>query len=396
MAAALSANPTLGQLEARYRALAEVPSQAGTLPDPTLTLAGANFPTDSFRLRQEPMTQIQFGLAQRIPFPGKLRLAARIAEHVAGAAGWELEEAKLTLERDVRRTWWQIAYLDHALTIVAQNQSLLRQFVDIANAKYEVGDGLQQDVLLAQVELSRLFDRELALERERGVAAARLNRLLDRDPTLPVVLPSDQAPVLPDLPPAQAQFERAKVRRPLLAAIAERIEAANARVDLARRDYYPDFTLGAAYGLRAGENPLPRGGDRADLLTLRVGLNLPIHQRNKLARAVSQRVSERDAATFEQRAALDAVLDEIQAARARYLAAREQITLFSTGIIPQSRQTVESMLAGYRTSKVDFLNLVRSQIRLLDHEVQLSLVETQSQQALADLRAATAGDVTHE
>ncbi len=395
VAAALQNSPALDQLEARYHALAEVPSQVGTLPDPTVEIAAVNFPTDSFRRRQEPMTQIRFGVAQRFPFPGKLALAERVADHLAGAAGWEFEEAKLTLERDVRRTWWEIAYLDRALGIVAQNQVLLRQFVDIASAKYRVGEGLQQDVLLAQVELSRLFDRELALQRERGVAAARLNRLLDRDPALPVVLKADQAPELPDLPPLQVHLDRAKLQRPLLAAIAERLEAATARLDLARRDYFPDFTVGAAYGLRTGSNPLPRGGDRADLLTLRLGMNLPIHQRRKLARAVSQRASERDATDFEQRAALDAVFEEIQAARQRYLAARDQITLFATGIIPQSRQTVESMLAGYRTSRVDFLNLVRSQVRLLDHEVQLSLVQTRSQQALADLRAALAGE-THE
>ena len=388
---ALAGNPSLDQLLARYQALREVPSQVGTLPDPVVSFGAANFPVDSFRLRQEPMTQLQFGISQRLPFPGKLGLAAEAAEHVAQAAGHELAELRLVVERDVRRTWWQIMFLDHALEIVRQNQTLLREFVDIATTKYEVGDGLQQDVLLAQVELSRLLDRKLAIEQERAVAAARLNRLLDRDGTLPVTLPSGAALSLPQPPPLAALFQHADLERPLLAAQQQLIEAASTRIELAERDYFPDFTVGATYGLRAGDNPPPRNGERADLFTLRVGLNLPIYHQRKRARAVSQRISERDAAAARLREVTNGVRDDIGAALARYRTARDQITLFDTGIIPQARQTVASMRAGYRVNQVDFLNLVRSQVTLLEHELQLWSARARSQQALADLRAAVGG-----
>lgn len=114
------------------------------------------------------MTQLQFGISQRLPFPGKLSLKQGAAEQEAEAAGDDVKELRLKLRRDVEVRWWRLFYLDRALAIVAANQNLLRQFVEIAKTCYIVGQGLQQDVLLAQLELSRLVDLHLQLESSRG------------------------------------------------------------------------------------------------------------------------------------------------------------------------------------------------------------------------------------
>ena len=145
-------NPDLAQMLARAKAMAAIPSQEGSLPDPQISFNAMSLPTNSFSTRPEDMTQIGFGLSQAIPFPGKLALREQAAMYEAEAATLNADEVRLRLLSDVKTLWWQVFYLDRTLEIVNNNHSLLQQFVDIARSKYEVGEGLQQDVLLAQLE----------------------------------------------------------------------------------------------------------------------------------------------------------------------------------------------------------------------------------------------------
>jgi cobalt-zinc-cadmium efflux system outer membrane protein len=142
---ALAGNPGLAKMTARARALAEVPAQAGTLPDPMLSLNALNLPNDTFSLSQEAMTQIQVGIGFTLPFPGKLDLRSQAAEFEARAARFDVDEM---LVKNVRATWWNMFYLDRALTVVERNQVLLRQLVKIAETRYKTGQGMQSDVLL--------------------------------------------------------------------------------------------------------------------------------------------------------------------------------------------------------------------------------------------------------
>ncbi len=265
VALAVEGNPGLAEMQARAEAMSAIPSQAGALPDPMLTLGALNLPTDTFNLDQEPMTQLQIGIEQSLPFPGKLGLKERAAEIDADAAASNVDEARLRLIQNVKQTWWQIYYIDRALDIVSRNQDLLRQFVQIAQTKYKVGEGLQQDVLLAQVELSKLFDSEIRLQGLRQQQVPRLNALLDRATSMPVQLPEQVDEDLAGLLPESQLFTRAEKIRPLLEQKRLEVEAARTRRDFAKRDTYPDFKLGAAYGFRDGENP--DGSSRADFAT---------------------------------------------------------------------------------------------------------------------------------
>ena len=129
-------NPNLAAMQARYQALAEVPSQVGTLPDPMVNLNAMNFPADTYERDQEAMTQVQIGFSQVFPFPGKLGLKEEAAEFDAQATGHSVEEVRLQLIKNVKSKWWQLYYLDRALETVAINQTLLRQFITVAKTKY--------------------------------------------------------------------------------------------------------------------------------------------------------------------------------------------------------------------------------------------------------------------
>jgi outer membrane protein TolC len=386
---AVADNPSLAMIQARARALGSVPTQVGTLPDPMLSVNALNLPTDTFEFNQEPMTQVpQISLTQDLPFPGTLGLRREVAEYEALAAVDAVAERRLTLIQDVKLVWWNLMYLDQALEIVAENQELLRELVKITQTKYAVGDGLPQDVLLAEVELSKLLDEEIRLKGLREVEEARLNALLDRPLDAPISLPSVVTKLdLPELKLEAALLALARDNQPLLMAQQKEIEAARARLELAKKDYYPDFKVGAAYGVRHGNDA--SGDDRPDFASVLFSMSLPLYI-DKLDSAVAQRRSE----LLKQRYALqDAGLEvqkKVSTTFADYQRARRQIELFEKGIIPQARQTVASMVAGYQVGQVDFLSLVNAELILFNYEIQLWKMISMAHQSLAQLIAATA------
>lgn len=391
---AVDSNPGLAEMRARAQAAVEVPSQLGTLPDPKINLNALNLPVDSFSRSQEPMTQIQLGVSQSFPFPGKLGLRREMASHEADAASHSVDEARLRLLRDVKKAWWELVYLDRAIAIIENNVVLIDQFIDIANTKYSVGKGLQQDVLLGQVERGRLRDRMLQLQGMRGVVVARLNALLGRPQHEAVRLPARIDETLPALAGPEPFLQESLQQRPLLTATASRLKAAEASRDLAQKSFYPDFTLAANYGLRDGQNP--DGSQRDDFFSIMLSVDIPLYWGRRQSPLLRQRSAELIGWNHTLLNTRNLVEAEIQAAWYAFQQARDQSALFGTGIIPQSRQTVESMRAGYQVNKVDFLNLVQSQISLYNFEQQYWRALTQARQALAELAAASGREYIDE
>jgi len=390
---AVQDNPDLAQMQARAQAMAAVPSQMGALPDPKISFNAMSLPVDSFDTRQVDMTQIGAGISQAFPFPGKLALREQAAAFEAEAATQNVTEVRWRLLSEVKTTWWLIFYLDRALQIVDSNYALLQQFVQIARTKYEVGEGLQQDVLLAQLELSKLLDQQLMLKASRRNAAASLNALLDKPANEEVRLPDKVEVQLPIIKPENLLYQQAEISRAILEGNRLGINAAQSRLDLAKKDYLPDFNLGASYGARANT---PAGDRRSDLLSLNLSMNVPIFAAQKQAKAVDQRNSELMQEKYALQDQWNKVRSQISQGYNDYRRAKDQVVLFETGIVPQARQTVASMLAGYQVNKVDFLNLVRSQITLFEYETQYWKAFTEANQSLAQLNAAVGEEEIYE
>ena len=386
---AIQDNPDLAQIRARAQAMAAIPSQEGALPDPEISFNAMSLPVNTFNLHQEDMTQLGAGISQAIPFPGKLALREQAATFEAEAASQNITEARWRLLSEVKTTWWLIYYLDRTLQITDSNYALLQQFVEIARTKYEVGEGLQQDVLLAQLELSKLLNQQLMLKASRRNAAASLNALLDKPANTDVHLPETVVLQLPTLIQENRLYQQAERSRALLESNRLGINAAKSRLDLAKKGYLPDFTVDAAYGARANT---PSGSQRSDLLSLNLSINVPIFAAQKQAKAVDQRTSELLQEKYTLQDEWNKVRSQITQGYTDYQRAKDQVVLFETGIVPQARQTVASMLAGYQVNKVDFLNLVRSQITLFEYETQYWKAFTEANQSLAQISAAVGSE----
>jgi len=204
-----------------------------------------------------------------------------------------------------------------------------------------------------------------------------------------VYLPETVVLQLPALRQENQLYQQAETSRAILEGNRLGINAAQSRLDLAKKGYLPDFTVDAAYGARANT---PSGSQRSDLLSLNVSINVPIFAAQKQAKAVDQRTSELLQEKYTLQDEWNKVRSQITQGYTDYQRAKDQVVLFETGIVPQARQTVASMLAGYQVNKVDFLNLVRSQITLFEYETQYWKAFTEANQSLAQLSAAVGSD----
>lgn len=390
---ALKDNPNLAQIFARYKAFSKIPSQVGSLPDPKLNLGAINLPTSNFSTSAEPMTQMQIGFSQAFPFPGKLSLKAQAAKYEAAAANNDAEEIKLQLIRQVKSSWWELYFLDRSVNIVDSNIKLLRKFVKIAQTKYKVGKGLQQDVLLAQLELSKLLDQKIQLEAFRENEMAKLNTLMGRSASEEIKLPKKVSLNLPQIPSNDILFNEAKVLKPTLIKNRNLTKAARSRLKLADKEYYPDFNVGVNYGDRSGNNAISAGGGRrGDFTSVMLTMTIPFYTGTKQSQGVEQRRYELSQNEFLKQDTYNSIQMEITQSSSNYHKSKKQFELLESGILPQARQTVNSMLSGYKVSQVDFLNLIGSQVTLFNYEIKYWQSLAQANHFLAKLEAAVGVD----
>ncbi|MDD5035092.1 MAG: TolC family protein [Methylococcaceae bacterium] len=389
---ALADNPGLAEIKARAEAMAAVPPQKAALPDPMLNFDLLNLPVRSFDLRKEDMTMMEVGISQTFPFPGKLGLQEKLAEQEALAAADSVEEGRLRLVREVRKAWWGLFFYDRALNVIDESEKFFQQLVDIAQAKYRAGQGMQQEVLLAQLELSKLKDERLELIGMRHSQTAQLNALLSQEAQALVQIPAEARFESPALSEAGLQ-EKARHTSPAFARHLKMLEAAQTKVDLAKRDFYPDLTVGAAYAARQNT---PNGETRSDFASIRLSMNLPIYAAQKQAKAVDQRRSELLQERYSLQDEHQRIQAEIASRTAEYQHARERLNLFEHEIIPQARQTVDSLLAGYQVGRSTFSDLLRVQLSLFRYQTQYWQALVRTQQILAELSANIGGELGHE
>lgn len=373
-------NPKLAADEAASQAARHRIGPAGSLDDPRLRYELVNIPRDDLDLDSTPMSGQQLRLSQRFPFPGLLGQRELAASAGAEAAAERVEDRRLRVASDVERTWAELGFAQRAFAITSRNVDLLRQLAQIAEAKYRVGSGLQQDVLRAQVQLTALLQEQIRREAAIRRAEAALSAVLDLPPGTRLPRTTELADASP-LPDADRLLGRLEEVSPLLRSFAARIEEAERQERVAVLEGYPDFDLGIGYRMRERAPGDPVAGD--DFLSAGVTLRLPIN-RTKWKERIAEKRALLRRAKADYRAARAGIRDAVRTVFASLTSADAQVALLEGGLIPQARQSLESSRSGYQVDKVDFLSLVNSQVSLLQAELRLI-------RAVADRRIAFAG-----
>ena len=381
VAEALQNNPEIHAARKEREAAQYRVAPAGALDDPMLETGFINVPTNSLRFDREDMTMKMIGLSQRLPYPGKRGLRQDVATRDAETVGYGYQETVNRVARDIKTAYFDLGLTIAMTGLVEKNRLTLEQFLRIAEARYGVGQGTQADVLKAQTQLSRMVDELLKLARERPTIEAELNRTLGRGANVAAPLPAPPQ-LREETLNLESLRETALTQRPQLLALQSIVSRNEKALDLARKDYYPDFDVRLQYGQR---DRMPDGTRRSDMVSLTVAFNLPVWRGNKLEPRVAESLAMRDQALSlhqAQRNEVDARLRQQAAAVEQNL---KSARLYQTTILPQARLTVESALAAYRVNRVDFLTLLDSQMTVFNYEISLVTAVANYNKALAEI-----------
>ena len=377
---ALANNPAIKEFQSRIKAVQEIPSQVSSLDDPILQFQLMNMPVDTFDFAQENMTQKVFSLSQKLPYPGKLGLKAEIAGKNITITEQDLEETRLTITRDVKLAFFELCFVLAATNITQENKIVLEQFVTIAESKYSVGKGLQQDVLKAQVELTKIMDKLIGLQKLEGFEKAKLNSLMNLLPQDALVIPHGIVKTDFNFTVEKLQA-MAEKHRPLLSKILSLKERYGVSKKLAEKEYYPDFNVGLNYGQREGTGMI----DRPDFVSAWVGINVPIWYKTKQSRRVLETAYKVEMAGETYNRAKNQIFLKIKELVDKERQGNKTLQLIEQGILPQARQSLESALSGYSVDKVDFLTLLDNQLTLFNWQIKYHRELTDYEKNLAEV-----------
>ncbi len=347
---ALARNPELVAARKQWEAATNRIAQARSLDDPTLSVHLWNFP-QTFNVTRSDNSI--FGLSQNFPFPGKLTLKGEIASRSAEMTEQALHGKERELVVRLKQAYYDLFLAHKAIQIHHEQVELLRQFVEIANAKFRTGKGSQADVLKAQVELSVLYQQLPVLEQRRETAAALLNTLLDRDPLSPLGLPQE-----PSLSPLNATIDDlhslALGARPELKAAELAVQQSEQSRALAQRQYYPDFNV----ALQRFQNFHANDGFGAY-----VAMTIPFSfwTKPKYDAGVQEAAASVAAARAQQHQLENLTRFQVNDLLAKVRASEQVARLYHTTILPQAVQNLEAARAGYRAGTGGFLDLIDTQ-----------------------------------
>jgi cobalt-zinc-cadmium efflux system outer membrane protein len=379
---AIQNNPEILAQKKRWELFKEKIPQASALEDPMFGFGIISLPTN-FSFKDEDMTMKEFSLSQKFPFYGKRRLMGEMAGKEAEAVFNEIQEKVNRIIKDVKTAYYELSHVYRTTEVIQRNKKILEDFAKIAETRYAVGEGIQQDVLKAHVEVSKMVDELIMLGQRRKALEAKLIALLNRPPDSPMGEPEEFLYRTLSFTIEDLQ-KTALETNPTLKGMKKMIEAKEKAYDLAKREYYPDLTARFAYGQRDNGPDM----NRRDMLTGEVMINIPIFYKSKQERKAAEAKADIQATEAQYRAMKNEIQFMIADMASMIQRVERQVELYKTGIIPQASLQIGSAMSAYRVNKADFMTLLDSQMTLYKYELEYHLALTEYEKNVANLEAA--------
>jgi outer membrane protein, heavy metal efflux system len=376
---AARSNPDIQATRLGWQAATQVPSQVSTPPDPQVTLQhfSVGSPRPFAGYSNSDFAYIGFGISQDLPYPGKLKLKGEAAQQDTAISRNKLEAVRRSVLQQVKEAYYEIAYVQQTLEVLDRNGKLLEQVEKIADGRYRVGEGSQQDILKSQLERTKLL-REVAHYHElMNSQQALLRKLLNRPPDSPDIS-TEPLVETPLVYTSDELLAKVRTENPEVAGQQETVKKQSLQVEIARKDRYPDFSV--QYMWQHTAEPF------RDYYMLSVSARIPIYRRRKLNPEMTQAVEELNRSRREYESQVQSAYFEV---RNQYLAAEtasQMLKIYREGLIPQALATYQSGLTSYQTGGVDFETLFSSFLdvlnfdgeywkTLMEHETALARIE---------------------
>jgi outer membrane protein TolC len=363
-------NPDIRAAASRARAAAFMPAQVRALDDPTFSHETWNMPNS---MRIDRADNNIFRVSQKLPFPGKRRLAAEVSERDADVSRHAAAGTELDTVTDVKRAYFDLWEAHEKLLVYSREKEIFQRFAGLTQHRYGTGDVTQSDVLRAQTEVTGLINRVSTGSLAIDSARVALNALLSRAPGAPLATPEELEPPRLDFT-VGTLMEKAMQNRPELAAQSAAIAREEAAIELAHRNYWPDFEVNVSRFVNS---------EADDGFGVMATISIPFVYRSKYDAAVSEAAARLDTARAERRRLEDGIGRDVQQAFLRARTAELKHNLHVTTHIPQAEQSLRVTEAAYEAGSVDLL-------ALLDTARAIEMIHLDHIEAAADFERAVA------
>jgi cobalt-zinc-cadmium efflux system outer membrane protein len=334
-------------------------SQAKSLPDPMFMFGYQNMGFRRITYGQADDAMLMFSASQMFPFPGKLALKGEMASKEAEGLKESRSSVRLRTVQKVKELFYDLLFTYKSIDIIRDRTALFSRIEDAALARYSSGMGPQQEVLMAQTEKYMLAEKEEMLKQKVQSIEAMLNATLGRDVNAPMGRPEQPPPTV--LAGTLEEFLSVHIENsPFVKEKEKMAAAAEAKVRMAEKEYYPDFTLSASV--------FPRGGGMEDMWSLTTSINIPIFYRTKQRQAVNEARASLSEARHEALAARTMLSSAMRDNHSMMKTAESLMELYREGLIPKAHQDFEASIAGYVTGKVEAITVISRLKALLDFE----------------------------
>lgn len=356
---ALNNNPEILMAAKKAESAGQKKSLASALPDPMIGYMVQNVGAPlAWSVGKEDMSMQGVVFTQEIPFPGKLGTKGHAAEKEAERMDEAVRETRLRILNNLRNAYYEYYLAYKSSEILGQTKDLMKNFERIAETRYATGQGMQQDVLRAQVEISMLLDRIADEEKKKDAKAAMINQLVGRDPRDPLGRPAELA---------AASFDRslddlaamALKHSPMLGERQRMVEQSKYELSLSKREYLPDMVVSGGWFTR---------GDKSDVWQASVMFKVPLYFWNK-STGVKAAAADVHSAEYDYKAARLETLARVRDLYSTIRTSEHHLQLYKAGIIPQARFATQSATTNYQVGKTDFLTLLDSESLLLKYQL---------------------------
>ena len=363
----------------RWKAATYRIPQARSLPDPMVMVGYQNEGWNQYTFGKMEGAQWMYSVAQMFPFPGKRGLKGEMAARDAESIEASYRAVRLRTITAVKELYYDLfrAYKD--IDLVRDKTSLFTRIEAAAIARYSSGMAPQQEVLMAQTEKYMLIEKETMLNQKLQSLEAMLNTAVGRHVNAPLGRPSEPAPT-PFSHSMDELLAAANERSPELQARARMIASADARVGMAKKEYYPDVTLAASV--------FKKTGDFEDMWSVTATFNIPLYFGTKKAAVLEARSLTRET-THELEAGKLMIASGIRDNFTMLTTAGKLMDLYKNGMIPKTYQDIESAMAGYKTGKVEAITVINRLKALLDYETLYWAQFVEREKAIARIESLT-------
>ena len=377
----LNNSPELRAFESRVEASKYRIPQAKSLPDPMLMFGYQNEGFQKITYGEELGAQGMFSLSQMFFFPGKRDLKGEMATRDSESLAALFDAAKLRLAARIKELYYDLFLAHKTVDVLGERTDLFARVEDAATARYASGMGSQQEVVMAQTEKYMLLEREEMQRQKIQALQGMLNTTIGREVSSPLGRPAEM-PASSFNSTLDEAVAMAKERAPEVKAREKMVQGAEAKVKLAKKEYYPDFTINAGY--------FPRSGGFLDMWSLTATVNLPIFYKSKQEQAVFEANASLSEAKRELQATEYMLASAVRESYSMQKTAERLLALYRDGVIPKAQQDVQLGLSGYVSGKAEALTVIQRLKAFLDVELLYWGQYVEKEKAIARLEAITA------